>query len=58
MLSRQYMKILGDTIGSSPLKYGELRRVEGLGRRFLALAGTSASEEYHEAMTFEFDGQN
>jgi len=54
MLSKQYMQIIGNSITDKPLAVGELRRVEGLGRRFLALKGTKVSKEYLQSMSFTF----
>lgn len=58
MLTKQYMKILSDSITQVPLLVGELRRLTGLGRRFLALKATKVDQQYHESASFTFEEQD
>lgn len=58
MLSKQYMQKIGNSITDRPLEEGEVRRIKGLGRRFVALKDTEVSEEYLVSLSFSFDKED
>ena len=58
MLSKSYMQLIGNSITEKPLDAGEVRRIEGLGRRFVALKDTEVTDEYHEVLSFIFEKQD
>ncbi len=55
-LAKEIQEQIKDGLWAKPLERDEIRRIEGMGKMYLANTGITLPDEYTEMMLIEIDG--